>query len=244
MNKLMTVSAFSILLALAGCEKEVDDHAATPHGHGDETTVDAHAAAAADQHGDTAGHAEPAGHGAMAPAPMEAAGRDNMGTVVEFSNVPGYTYALVSTHDGNIWLAGPSAELHEGDMVYWNDGAMMTNFSSRAMGKTFESIVFIDKYMDSAAPMAVSAGHGGTMTPAAGGHDKRGKVLSAQVSAGYLYVEVETDEGNIWIASPEQEMHAGDMITWSDASKMSNFTSKSLGRTFDAIYFASGVRKI
>ena len=233
MNKIMTVSAISILLALAGCEKKVDDHAATPHGHDDEApvVVDTHAEAA------------PASHMAAPAAHAEAEG-DNMGKVVEFSNVPGYTYALITTHDGDQWFAGPSADLHAGQTVYWNEGAVMSNFNSRAMGKTFDAIMFIDNYMDAPASMASADMHGGSAAPAHGASGQQGKVVFAQVSAGYLYLEVDTADGHVWIASPAQEMHEGDMISWADASKMSNFTAKSLGRTFDTIYFASGVKKI
>jgi len=120
----------------------------------------------------------------------------------------------------------------------------MSNFNSRAMGKTFDAIMFIDNYMDAPASMASADMHGGSAAPAHGASGQQGKVVFAQVSAGYLYLEVDTADGHVWIASPAQEMHEGDMISWADASKMSNFTAKSLGRTFETIYFASGVKKI
>lgn len=232
MKKVISVSAISILLALAGCEKK-DDHAADPHGHGDETSV------ATDAHGETA----PASHMEAPAAHMDESESENTGTVVEFNHAPGYTYALISTHDGDMWFAGPSAELHAGQTVYWAEGAMMTNFTSKAMDKTFDAIMFIDQYMDAPADMAAGNAHGG-MAVAGDAHGKQGKVVFAQVSAGYLYLEVDTADGHVWIASPAQEIHEGEMVTWADASEMTNFTSKSLGRTFDKILFASGVKKI
>lgn len=227
MKKMITVAVFSTLLALAGCEKKQDDHADVEHGHDDA------ASAAEVAMPDDAAHATaPATH-------MEAATEEaKMGTVVEFSHVPGYTYALVSTHDGDLWFAGPSSELTVGQTVYWNDGAMMNAFTSKALGRSFDRIMFIDGFLDSATPMAAEDMHQES------GSAQSGKVVFAQVAAGYLYLEVATDNGNIWIASPEQEIVEGDSVSWTNVDAMSNFTSKSLGRTFDTIYFAGSVTKI
>ena len=236
MKKVISISAISILLALAGCEKK-DEHAADPHGHDDEAPV----AVAVDAHGEAA----PAAHMEAPVVHMDEVESDNTGKVIEFSNVPGYTYALVSTHDGDKWFAGPSADLTEGQTVYWTEGAMMSNFHSKALDMTFDGIMFIDHYLDAPAAMAAANPHGGDMAPAAGdSNGKQGKVVFAQVSAGYLYLEVDTADGHVWIASPSQEIHEGEMISWANASEMTNFTSKSLGRTFETILFASGVKKI
>ena len=174
---------------------------------------------------------------------MNEAGSHNMGKVVEFTNVPGYTYALINTNDGDKWFAGPSADIYTGQTVYWNEGAMLSNFNSRAVGRTFDALTFIDNYMDAPASLPSADMRDGSAGPAAGASAQQGRVLSAQTSEGYLYLEVETDNGDIWLASPAKDLREGDMIRWTDSSKMSNFTSRSLGRTFETIYFVAGIKK-
>ena len=174
---------------------------------------------------------------------MNEAGSHNMGKVVEFTNVPGYTYALINTNDGDKWFAGPSADIYTGQTVYWNEGAMMSNFNSRAVGRTFDALTFIDNYMDAPASLPSADMRDGSAGPAAGASAQQGRILSAQTSAGYLYLEVETDNGDIWLASPAKDLREGDMISWADSTKMSSFTAKSLGLTFETIYFVSSIKK-
>ena len=66
--------------------------------------------------------------------------------------------------------------------------------------------------------------------------------MSAQNAANYSYLEIEVDSGStLWIAAPETQVAANDMVTWQDGSMMQNFTSKSLQRTFPEILFVGQV---
>lgn len=172
---------------------------------------------------------------AEAPAAHPVVINELQGKVVEFNHVPGYTYALVEKSAGGQWLAGPSAELEVGQTVYWTEGAMMQGFTSKALAQTFDSIMFIDGYFNeppTAAPAAPVA------------NASTGEVISVEASAGYLYLEVDSGTGNIWVAAPMADIAQGDKISWSNASLMTNFASKSLGRTFSEIYFAGAVSKV
>jgi len=160
------------------------------------------------------------------------------GTVVESSQAPGYTYALVENNDGQQWFAGPTAELEAGQTVYWNQGAVMNSFNSKALGRTFESITFIDGYLASPSMMApVKAKAIASSAPG-------GEVISVQEAAGYLYLEIQTETGIVWVAAPMADIKAGDQVEWSGASLMRNFSSKTLGRNFSEIYFVAGVVKV
>ena len=69
-----------------------------------------------------------------------------------------------------------------------------------------------------------------------------GVVKSTENAAGYTYIECETDAGQVvWLATPEMDMSVGARVSWQGGSKMSNFTSSSLDRTFDEILFVQGV---
>ena len=63
-----------------------------------------------------------------------------------------------------------------------------------------------------------------------------------QNAAGYTYLECETDAGQVvWLATPETNMSVGNRVSWQGGSKMTNFTSNSLDRTFEEILFVQGI---
>jgi len=68
-----------------------------------------------------------------------------------------------------------------------------------------------------------------------------GKVLSAVEASGYSYVEVSVKDGSQWIAGPATPLKVGDTIRFSDGPVMTNFTSKSLRRSFPSITFVDHV---
>ena len=64
-------------------------------------------------------------------------------------------------------------------------------------------------------------------------------VLETMNAANYTYAKVD-ENGNIyWIAGPESTISVGSKISFVDQMVMENFTSKSLGETFESIVFAS-----
>lgn len=89
------------------------------------------------------------------------------GRVVETMNAGGYTYALLQTGAGQIWIAGPLTELSEGDVVTGANGLAMGNFHSPSLNRDFESIYFVTRFAregdatrDSAVPdMTMPKGH-------------------------------------------------------------------------------------
>jgi membrane protein implicated in regulation of membrane protease activity len=86
----------------------------------------------------------------------------------------------------------------------------------------------------------------GTDSPAASPITKstlEGKVVETMNAGGYTYVCLEKDGKQRWAAMPTTELKVGDEIEVSQSMEMNNFTSKSLGRTFDTIIFSQGVVK-
>ena len=68
-----------------------------------------------------------------------------------------------------------------------------------------------------------------------------GKVLETMDSAGYTYINVETETGEKWIAVNQSAVEVGEEVTFMDGMVMQNFFSKSLDRTFPEIVFSSGL---
>lgn len=192
----------------------------------------------------------------------------NHARVLQVANAGGYTYLEVMGETGErVWMAGAPIQAKEGDSVSFGQYSILQNFESKALNRKFDRIVFVESWSTGGAPVAKVAAHGtlppgvpapGAMPPghppmagAPAGHPPMGAapaggansgvVKSAQSAGGYTYVEVQQANGVIWIAAPETQVKAGDKVSWDGGAMMSNFTAKSLNRTFDKIVFAGGL---
>lgn len=196
-----------------------------------------------------------------APAAVSAT-TPNSGKVVQLLQGGGYTYAEVEQGNGEtVWIAGGQIPVQVGDSVQWGDSAVMTNFASKSLARTFDRILFVNAWGPvGAAPTGV-APHG-TQPPvagqAAGAHPpigaaqpapqaaapagSSGEVKSVVNGGGYTYLEVLQNGATVWVAAPVTEVKTGDKVSWSEGMVMTNFTSTSLNRKFDQIIFASAVR--
>lgn len=76
-----------------------------------------------------------------APATTQAPGNIS-GTVLETMDSGGYTYLQIDTGADKPWVAIPQAKVAVGDKVSCQPGMVMKNFSSKTLGRTFESVVF------------------------------------------------------------------------------------------------------
>ena len=75
----------------------------------------------------------------------------------------------------------------------------------------------------------------------AAGPGMSGKVLETMNSAGYTYVQVDTGSQQVWAAAPEFQVKVGDPVIVPEGMPMANYTSPSLNRTFDVVYFVPSV---
>jgi hypothetical protein len=74
---------------------------------------------------------------------------------------------------------------------------------------------------------------------------KEGTVLDMMHAAGYTYMQVDTGDGKpLWIAATMMRVKPQQKVQWGDAAMMTNFTSKTLHRTFDKILFVSNAQVI
>ena len=89
----------------------------------------------------------PAGHplNPQQQAAVDAAkGLPKQGTVKEMIHAAGYTYMNVDTGNGNpIWIASTMMRVKPEDKVQWADAAVMRNFKSSTLHRTFEEILFV-----------------------------------------------------------------------------------------------------
>ena len=67
-----------------------------------------------------------------------------------------------------------------------------------------------------------------------------GNVVETMNSGGYSYICLEQKGTKIWFAVPQMAVAKGQVMSFDLGMEMKNFTSKTLNRTFDSIYFANG----
>lgn len=162
----------------------------------------------------------------------------NHGQVLSTIQVPGYTYIEVRNNGRSVWLAGNPIEVADGEIISWSKSTVMRNFKSTALDRTFEEVVFVSGIslgVDAAMPVVSEASVPKDVSS--------GIVQSTENAGGYTYIELETDAGDVvWLAAPETELADGQHIEWQGASKMANFNSPSLDKTFPEILFVSGVQ--
>jgi len=71
-----------------------------------------------------------------------------------------------------------------------------------------------------------------------------GHVTETMDAGGYTYVHLERGSEAVWAAGPLSSVNVGDEIRVNLSMKMPNFTSASLERTFDVIYFVNVLQNV
>ncbi len=69
--------------------------------------------------------------------------------------------------------------------------------------------------------------------------DIAGEVKEAINVSSYTYLRIQTDSAEVWAAVPTTDLKAGDKAHVLGAMEMKSFTSPTLKRTFDSIFFGT-----
>jgi hypothetical protein len=89
------------------------------------------------------------------------------------------------------------------------------------------------------------ASAGGAALPGSGTvGSTTGKVVETMNAGSYTYVQVDDGSKKIWAAAPQFAVAVGDKVVIPEGMPMQNFESKTLGRTFDLVYFVPGIQVI
>jgi len=88
----------------------------------------------------------PAGH-QLSPSQQqaldEAKDMPKQGTVLELLHASGYTYMKVDVgSDKPLWIAVTMMRAQPNDKVQWGDAAVMHNYTSKSLHRTFDTILF------------------------------------------------------------------------------------------------------
>ena len=90
------------------------------------------------------------------------------------------------------------------------------------------------------SPKDVTADNPALSTPVPEGM-VRGTALETMDSGGYSYVLLETSDEQRWVAGPQTAVQAGDIIQTGQGMPMQQFTSNTLNRTFEVLYFVGAL---
>lgn len=69
----------------------------------------------------------------------------NTGKVLQVMDASIYTYMQVTSDNGPVWLAASKTKVPKGATISYPNGAVMTNFNSKSLNRTFDKIIFLDK---------------------------------------------------------------------------------------------------
>lgn len=69
-----------------------------------------------------------------------------------------------------------------------------------------------------------------------------GVVQEIHHAGGYTYLRVTTGSGDVWAAAPTLEVAQGATVVVPSGTKMTNFHSKTLNRTFPEIFFVESIQ--
>lgn len=112
------------------------------------------------------------------------------GTVVTTMDAGSYTYVEIESNGAKSWAAGPATAVKVGDKVTLGPGSPMSNFHSKSLDKTFDSILFTGSIAVEGAENAAGA-HGTGGAPAAAADataPAKGDIVKAE--GGYTVEEI------------------------------------------------------
>ena len=72
----------------------------------------------------------------------------------------------------------------------------------------------------------------------------RGTVLETMDSGGYTYALLDTGQDQRWVAALQTPVAVGDVVQTDAGMIMTDFTSNTLDRTFDIVYFVGGLQNL
>lgn len=196
-------------------------------------------------------------------APQQSDNQVITGKIAETMDSGGYTYVNLEKDGKRQWVAIPATKVEVGQELKLLPGMQMGEFTSSTLKRTFDNIIFSAGVAADAAP--APAGAAGTQPPMPSGHPAinqmaqlpqghpsmehqaaskgstlSGKVVETMNSGGYTYINLEKDGKKKWVAVPTMQVSVGQELELRNGAVMTNFTSKTLNRTFDSIIFSAG----
>lgn len=153
MNKLAITLAGAVLVSVAACSDKPEPQQPQTTAPGQppvqqpmqqpETTPAPQAPAAAAPRTDMPVGGHPAGVPTQMNSAPQAGANGGQGKVLQSMHASSYTYMEVDMGGKKTWIATNAMPVNTGATVRWRDGAVMKNFTSNALHRTFDEIIFV-----------------------------------------------------------------------------------------------------
>lgn len=125
---------------------------------------------------------EAGGAAPQAQPQAPAAGQKVTAEVLETMDAGNYTYVRVKTASGDLWAAGPKTAVKVGETISFDRGVPMTNFSSKSLNRTFDSIDFVGRFQVAGGKEGAGKEGDGVSAPANAAPPHAGVSKSAQAA--------------------------------------------------------------
>ena len=139
-----------------------------------------------------------------------------------------YTYLLVDQNRKDIWIAVPAMEARAGETYFFEGGLEMTDFESKELGRTFESVLFVEEI--SKTPLEGQSNvMGADMME---GMMEDGTVHAGRVDVDKKNIQMEHAEGEITIAALFANKQEFDGQTIRVRGEVTKFNSAIMDRNW------------
>lgn len=151
MNKISLSIGVAALLIMCGCSdkpKEQEQNATSQKSQSVEAPQNMYGVTANQEQ--AAAAAEPASGDVQLNT-------QHIAKVLETVNGGGYTYAKVDESGNVYWIAGPQTSIASGNTISFLEQMVMTDFTSKALNKTFDQILFVSAIVPTGGKSAQSS---------------------------------------------------------------------------------------
>ncbi|MBN2174849.1 MAG: SH3-like domain-containing protein [Bacteroidales bacterium] len=124
---------------------------------------------------------------------------NHKGKVKEVIHTTSYTYLNLDENGSDVWIAVDKQEFREGDIVYYLEGLEMNDFKSEELGRTFETVHFIQDISDQpiSAPQPTVMGSTEPLKPTLSKIDVSVEIPEGGTSIADLYANKEKFNGKM-----------------------------------------------
>uniref|UniRef100_C6E3I8 Lipoprotein n=1 Tax=Geobacter sp. (strain M21) TaxID=443144 RepID=C6E3I8_GEOSM len=168
------------------------------------------------------------------------------GKVAETMDAGEYTYILLDKDGVKTWAAIPVTKVTVGQEIKVLGGAVMPQFYSSVLNRTFEKVVFSGGLYRENKAVQAPTDQAVKQDPAAPAEPPvlAGKVMETMEGGSYTYVLLEKDGKKSWSAMPTalNPVKLGDEIELIRGIDMGVFKSPQLNRTFESVHFSAGIK--
>lgn len=100
-----------------------------------------------------------------------------------------YTYLQVKENGDQFWIAVPTMEAKEGDLLYFSQSMEMVDFFSRDLDRTFDKVLFVDNISSSPIPARMPAMGNNQQQPHSGNPKTERKEVSVPHQEGVISIQ-------------------------------------------------------